>query len=188
MRAVIILVSLAVLLAVLAVSRGTASAKDVPVAIGNLYFCSASESGQVCETTVDTGDTVTWSNQSGIHTVTQCTDSTFTSCSSGFDSGTLGQGQTFTHAFASAGTSYYFCEFHPTEMRGRIVAIQPATPGPTTAPTGGTPSPAATPQLPNTGGQPGGDDGLSALALVAAGIVLVAASAGSLALVRRRKV
>jgi hypothetical protein len=187
MRAVIPLAILAAFITIFAISRGTVSARDNPVAVGNLFFCSASLSGQVCETQVEVGDTVTWSNQSGIHTVTQCTDSTFTSCGSGFDSGTLNQGEAFSHSFPVAGTSYYRCEFHPTEMRGRIVALQPVTPGPSPAATGGTASPTTAPSLPNTGGLRG-HGGTAALhyALLAAGMLLVAAAGGGLALARRK--
>jgi hypothetical protein len=44
----------------------------------------------------------------------------------GFDSGTLHQGQSYTHAFQSAGTFSYVCSIHPS-MKG-TVTVSP-TPG-----------------------------------------------------------
>lgn len=163
-------------------SIGTVSAKDNPVAVGSFYFCSSAQANQVCETAVVTGDTVTWTVQSGTHTVTQCSDSTFASCGSGgFNSGTLNTGGTFVQSFSAAGTTYYRCEFHPTAMRGRIVAAQAATPSPTPAPSGAaTASPTTAPSLPNTGGTPGDDaiTGWEYALLVFGGLMLMGAGAG----------
>jgi plastocyanin len=56
--------------------------------------------------TVAKGTTVTWTNNDATaHTVT-ADDGSFTS-------GSIAQGGTFTHAFSTAGTFAYHCNFHP---------------------------------------------------------------------------
>jgi plastocyanin len=171
-----------------------ASAQNQTVDVGNLYFCSPSFSGQVCDTGVNVGDTVTWNVSAGFHTVTEC-DESFATCppAGGFDSGQLEVGGTFSRTFTAAGTFEYYCAFHPTEMRGRVVvsasAVQP-TPVPTAAPTspGATAAPTTagaqtrtvTPAaVPNTGGSPGnGSDSLSWLLTSVLGAALLAGAAG----------
>ncbi len=179
---------LAIALALMVVSVAgfeSVVAKDNPVAVGSLYFCDPSKSGQVCETPVTAGDTVTWSVQSGTHTVTQCTDSTFTSCGGGFASTALNTGQTFTQSFEQAGTSFYRCSFHPGEMRGSIVAAQAVTASPTPVPSAvGSMTPAAV--LPQTGSDPGNDSAL--VPWILAGAVLLAVGAATLVISRRRAV
>jgi len=49
------------------------------------------------------------------HTVTSAEGSTVA-----FDSGQLGEGETYVQTFAEAGTYGYFCEIHPT-MRAEVV-------------------------------------------------------------------
>lgn len=59
---------------------------------------------------VPTGTTVTWTNRDNItHTVT----------GSGFDSGRLDSGQTFSRTFSTAGTYDYKCSIHPN-MSGTV--------------------------------------------------------------------
>jgi plastocyanin len=64
--------------------------------------------------TVKKGDTVTWTNDDSVgHDVT----------GNGFKSGSaggIGQGQTFKHTFAKAGTFKYQCTVHPG-MEGTVV-------------------------------------------------------------------
>src|SRR6266851_767401 len=87
-------------------SGGSASAATTQVNVGNYYFCSQAFDGSVCETDISAGDTITWSVAAGTHHVVQCSDSNFTACppASGFDGGNLSTGQTFSNAFATAGT------------------------------------------------------------------------------------
>jgi plastocyanin len=64
--------------------------------------------------TVPVGATVTWTNSdSAAHTVTSAdgmaTDAATTDL---FDSGLMGDGDTFTHTFDTAGTYYYLCTPH----------------------------------------------------------------------------
>lgn len=153
--------------AVLAANPVLVTAADIPVAVGNIYFCDQSFQGQVCETTVSVGDKVIWTVQAGSHTVTECS-AAFATCplTGGFNSGTLNQGQQFEHTFNSAGTYSYECVFHSPVMRGRIVVQAQVTPTPTPSPApsptpsgtaAGTASPTRSPTpaaVPATGGEP----------------------------------
>lgn len=58
---------------------------------------------------VVTGDTVRWTDLSGAHTVN----------ADGFSSGTLGDGDVFTHRFTTAGSYAYRCLIHPF-MTGEV--------------------------------------------------------------------
>lgn len=83
-------------------SGGTAGGNSV--SIQNFSFNPAS-------ITVKAGDTVTWTNNdSTTHTVT----------GSGFDSGPLASGATFSHKFDTAGSFDYHCSIHKT-MTGTVV-------------------------------------------------------------------
>ena len=182
-------------------SPGATSAEEVQIVSADFYFCDQSFQNGICETTVATGDTVTWDNVEGLHTVTQCDDA-FGVCPlpGGFDSGFLSPDDTFAHTFDTVGVFTYWCEIHPVQMRGRIIVEQEATPtpslapspslAPTSTPNGGspTPSPTTTPAgVPPTGAAPaeGGMPGL-AIALAALGIALVAGSGVMLVGLRRR--
>jgi LPXTG-motif cell wall-anchored protein len=90
--------------------------------------------------TVQAGDTVIWTNQSGLaHTVTADDGS--------FDSGSVQPGQTFSRTFSTAGTVAYHCSFHGAAggigMSGVIVVRSSAPP--TTAPPVTTPATAPAP-------------------------------------------
>ena len=64
--------------------------------------------------TVKTGMTVTWINQDTfVHTVTSDSGNEL-------DSGTLSQGQTYSHIFNSAGIFDYHCGTHPS-MKAKII-------------------------------------------------------------------
>jgi len=81
---------------------------------------------------VTAGTTVTWTNRGAKpHTVT----------GTGFDSGLMSPGATFSFTFATAGTFSYVCDFH-SQMTGTVVV---------TAGTAATP-PSTTPPPPITGG------------------------------------
>ena len=68
------------------------------------------------DVTATTGDVVEFTNLDPFdHTVTATDESPVD-----FDSGALGQDETFTQRFDEPGTYRYFCEIHPT-MRGSIV-------------------------------------------------------------------
>jgi plastocyanin len=64
------------------------------------------------ETTIPAGAIVAWTNLDTVpHTVTAVDGS--------FDSGNLGPGETYVHAFETAGTFAYVCSYHPS-MQGTI--------------------------------------------------------------------
>jgi plastocyanin len=63
------------------------------------------------EIVIARGGTVTWKQKDyEVHTVT----------GTGFDSGRLSQGNTFSHTFNEVGTYEYRCSLHPS-MKGKIV-------------------------------------------------------------------
>jgi amicyanin len=63
---------------------------------------------------VRAGATVTWTNRDSVpHNVTFM---------NGGASGTLGQGQSYSHTFTQPGTYDYHCTFHPG-MIGRVVVV-----------------------------------------------------------------
>lgn len=70
--------------------------------------------------TVQVGDTVTWNNTEGFHSV-DADDGTFGNAP--------GTGWTFTHTFTAPGTYEYFCEIHSTasgtNMNGVVVVEAP---------------------------------------------------------------
>ena len=67
---------------------------------------------------VSVGDTVTWTNTDSVpHTVTQ------NPSGSGFQSGTIASGESFSFTFEEVGEFTYFCEFHPN-MTGTIVVTE----------------------------------------------------------------
>ena len=69
---------------------------------------------------VAVGRTVLWINSDNTaHTVTEGNPSGNTP-SNGFDSGILGPGQTFKHAFDKPGTVSYYCTLHPS-MLGQVI-------------------------------------------------------------------
>ena len=179
-------------LAMFVASAQNANAEDVIIDVGNLYFCSATFEDGNCQTTVTAGDTVTWTNVAGFHTVTQCAAG-HDPCPApgGFDSGQLEQGDVFQRTFTDVGTFEYYCVFHPTQMQGTIL-VQPAptaAPTATAAPDGAPTAPplVSTPlSVPRTGGEPfGGGPTLGWLLAVAVGAVFLGLSA-SLALAAAR--
>jgi LPXTG-motif cell wall-anchored protein len=127
--------------------------------------------------TVGVGETVTWSNNGP-------SDHTVTADDGSFDSGTMGDGDGFSHTFSEAGTFAYVCAIH-AEMKGSVVVssggsgptsegntngnatgTDPGTTGPTSESAAGeSPSAAGTTDsLPSTG------QNELPLALVAAGL------------------
>lgn len=88
--------------------------------------------------TIDEGDSITWTAQGEVHTITFLGsnvkppgDPTVPQGGSTFDgtnfvsSGIIAPGQTYTLKFTKAGTYGYQCFLHPPEMTGTVV-VQPA--------------------------------------------------------------
>lgn len=98
----------------------TFAATNVLVRVGNYFFNPA-------VTNIQVGDSITWSNISGINH-----DSTSTSDPEVWRSGTLGPGDTFTKTFTEAGTFPYHCEIHqfshPEQSGTVMVAAAPNQP------------------------------------------------------------
>lgn len=89
-------------------------------ATGNAVTISESRFGPG-QLVVASGTEVTFTNlDSFAHTVTAVDDAEID-----FDSGDLGQSETFVQAFDTAGSYAYFCGIHPT-MRAEIVVMPPA--------------------------------------------------------------
>jgi len=79
-------------------SGSSSSSAGTAVSIANFAFNPA-------DVTIKVGDTMTWTNNDSVpHTVT----------GTGFDSGSLAQGKTYSHKFDTAGTFDYHCSVHPS--------------------------------------------------------------------------
>ncbi len=97
-----------------ATASGSGSVSIVGATPGAYAFSPAS-------VTVQTGDTISWTNSSSApegHDVS----------GSGFDSGVLQQGQSYSHTFATAGTFSYICSIHPS-MKGTVTVEAASTGG-----------------------------------------------------------
>ncbi len=96
-------------------------------------LCMQANPDSTCTAKIKVGDSVNWVAPAPLavnaHTVTECTDPTFTVCGAGTsspnpieDSGVRFQpGWPYVVAFNTAGTYYYRCEVHPTVMRGTVM-------------------------------------------------------------------
>lgn len=103
-------------------------------------LCMAANPDPTCTSIIGQGDSLMWVAPAPLaqnpHTVTECTDGTWSSCGAGVsaanpieDSGVRFQpGWPYTVAFSQPGTFYYRCEIHPTVMRGTVV-VEPAIGG-----------------------------------------------------------
>ena len=103
-------------LALVASLASTTRAANASVQIVDMAFAPAA-------VTVNVGDTVTWTNGDPmIHTVTSTTGA--------FDSGDLGEGESYSLTFTEAGTFAYLCTPHPF-MTGTVTVVAAAVaPGP----------------------------------------------------------
>ena len=77
------------------------------VTIENFAFSPA-------EITIKVGDTVTWTEQDAVH---------HTTTGSIFDSGDLGQEQTYSKTFDQAGIYDYSCNYH-SNMKGKVIVVE----------------------------------------------------------------
>ena len=206
-----LLSALAVALLAAPPANAQPAAATIDILVGNEWFCKRSFEGQVCQTNLTAGETVRWTLTEGNHTVTQCSDASFSTCPppGGFDSGLLveGGGQTYSQTFNTAGIIYYRCNIHPVKMRGQLnVTATPAPmPTPTPTPTAtatltpavlaatATPAPSATPTpavlgFPPTGSEGGGGSGSAQWLIgIAVGGVLALLAAHSVIRTRRQR-
>jgi plastocyanin len=87
-------------------TQAAGASSEVPVSVSNFAFDPQS-------VTVKVGATVRWTNQdSARHTIT--------SDAGDWDSGSLSQGQSYSHTFTQEGTFTYHCTVHPS-MTGTVV-------------------------------------------------------------------
>jgi plastocyanin len=152
---------------------GPVSAADGSVSIEGFAFSPST-------VTVKVGVSVTWTNNdSTAHTATADDDS--------FDTEQLGNGESSTLTFSTAGSFAYHCAIHP-QMNGTLVveAAATAAPSATTASGGGGTgaTPAATDTLPVAA--PGPDD-LSSVVAVLLAILGISMLLGTYAFDRRSK-
>jgi len=152
--------------------------------------CEVPSPASTCDAVIYVGDTITWVSPAPLathlHTVTECTDGSFTVCGAGVaaanpidDSGSRNPPSPGPSGwpygpltFNTAGTYYYRCEVHPSVMRGRVVVL--TIPPPQVVGGRGEFADAAT--LP-AGRTSGGGDALSPsiIAAIAAGIAALIA-------------
>lgn len=97
------------------VAPPAASQAPAPAAAGNVQQVTIQNFAfSPASITIKKGDTVNWTNQDGpTHTVT----------GSGFDSGRLAPGKSYSFTFSDAGSFSYQCNIHPS-MKGTVV-VQP---------------------------------------------------------------
>ena len=112
------------------IAVGSVLAADSSVTIANFAFDPAT-------VTIQVGDSVTWTNQdSAAHTATAGDGS--------FDTGNLGNGESGTVTFDTAGTFAYVCSIHPQMAGSVVVEAAAATAAPTADGGGVTITPAPT--------------------------------------------
>lgn len=111
-RVTIALAMAMALLAALGFAGESAAASSVPVSIVYRAY-------QPAVTTVEAGDTVTWTNRG-------LTPHTVTATAGMFDSGRLDAGASFSVAFSTPGTFLYACTIHPT-MKGEVIVRDPSS-------------------------------------------------------------
>jgi plastocyanin len=109
-------------------------AATASVSIANDSGAPSGFSFQPASVSIHVGDTVSWTNNS-----TGGVPHSTTSDSPGWDSGFLNPGQSFSHAFPTAGSFAYHCAVHPS-MHGTVVvtAVQGTTTTTSTTRVGGT--------------------------------------------------
>ena len=95
--------------------------------------CQVANPDPECDVLITENDSVRWVAPAplaaNLHTVTECTDNTFSTCGAGSaspnpieDSGVRAQpGWPYQVQFTDPGTFYYRCEVHPATMRGRVI-------------------------------------------------------------------
>ena len=129
-------------------SRAGASSDPVvtmPADCGGPAFCFTPST-----LTVADGDTVTWSNQSGMeHIVSRCATAECdgvgggTGTDAGFTFGAVPPGSTYAHTFHGPGTYTYYCSIHGYAAMHGVIVVSAAPPT-TTAPAATTTAPSTT--------------------------------------------
>ena len=138
------------------VAAGIVLAADQTVSIEGFEFSPSS-------TTVQVGDSVTWSNA-------DATAHTATAGDGSFDTESIGPGESSTITFDTAGTFAYVCSIHPA-MTGTVVVDAAGGPAPTEGGAGVTPAPTDTLDRVSAGSDL--DDWLVTAAIAALGVVML---------------
>ena len=127
----------------------------IDINVGSNFFCTPGQNPCPANNPYDTtvaasnGDTIKFTQQSGTHTASHCTDDTFSDCTGNlFDFASPATGE--WPVSVNNSNVYFKCRFHP-QMTGLIIVGSPITPTPTPAPAP-TPTPAATPTPVPVGG------------------------------------
>jgi len=163
-------------------SRPVAIAASALALVGLLAIASVALAGQAAisivdktfspaDLTVNVGDTVVWTVTKAYIEAHSVTSGAPGDADSGklFDSGIKlrNNGDTFSQTFSTAGTFAYYCEVHPTEMKGTITVLGP-----------GQTAGAAASGAPAASAAPGGESGRPPITtsdkLTAAGILVAA--------------
>jgi plastocyanin len=95
-------------LALFAIASPTALAADAAVSMRDFAFSPGTVEIRV-------GDSVTWTNRDAV-------EHTATGSNGAFDTGLLGEGESFSVTFVRAGTYRYLCTPHPS-MTGTVVVL-----------------------------------------------------------------
>jgi plastocyanin len=130
-----------------ATSAGAADAAvTIPADCGGPEFCFTPST-----LTINDGDTVTWTNTSGVdHLVGRCVPASCDGAGGGsgtdhgFPLGNVPTGASFSHTFHGAGTYTYFCAIHGYAAMHGVIVVN-AAPPPSTATTTVAPSTIAQP-------------------------------------------
>jgi plastocyanin len=106
---------------------GAAQAATAHVEVGQgggLNFVD--DQSHTSTTTINVGDTVTWTWDTGFHSTSSGTCNGGCSKDGIWDSGAMSAPATFSHTFNTAGNFPYFCEIHGAIMTGMVVVQQQA--------------------------------------------------------------
>lgn len=105
-------------------SAPSAEAATIVIDVGDNWFCSSSFQNGDCPTTIEVGDTISWDFSGAFlqHTATDCgADCDSPTGSPAFDSGGVPPNPSkYQFTFNTPGVYHYYCELHPSQMRGTI--------------------------------------------------------------------
>jgi plastocyanin len=133
----------------------------VIIDVGNIFFFDGScdNSDDICETTINVGDTVTWQWVGGTHDVVECgTDWSKwdgVECIGADWGSPIQNSGTYSRTFNTPGTYHYICTVHGQSQRGILIVQEAGAPPPTPTPTSAA-SPTATPTPTPTATPPAG--------------------------------
>jgi len=101
-----------------------AAAANHQVEVGSGGNRFVDDQSHTSTTTINVGDTVTWSWDSGFHSTTSGTCSPGCTSNGQWDSGVASAPHQFPHTFNTAGSFPYYCTVHGAMMTGTVVVQQ----------------------------------------------------------------